>query len=171
MRDACALLVAEADESDGSFLRLAPVIAVITNVEAEHLDHYRSLDAIRDAFVSFANRVPFWGRVVLCLDDPGVQSILPRISRRLTSYGFSAQADWVAQECIAHHRGMRFRVRRRGRPLGEVELPIPGRHNVQNALAALAVAEELGVPVEQAADALSSVPGVERPCQSAVCGN
>jgi UDP-N-acetylmuramate--alanine ligase len=156
------LLVAEADESDGSFLRLAPVIAVVTNVEPEHLDHYRSFDAIRDAFVSFANRVPFWGRVVLCLDDPGVQSILPRLTRRLTTYGFSAQADWVAQECSAHHRGMRFRVRRRGERLGEVELPIPGRHNVSNALAALAVADELGVPFARAAEALAGFAGVER---------
>ena len=156
------LLVAEADESDGSFLRLAPVIAVVTNVEREHMDHYGSFDAIRHAFASFANRVPFWGRTVLCLDDPGVQSIIPRLTRRVTSYGFSAQADWVAQECTAHHWGMEFRVRRRGDRLGSVELPIPGRHNVLNALATLAVAEELGVAFDQAAAALGSFAGIER---------
>jgi UDP-N-acetylmuramate--alanine ligase len=156
------LLVAEADESDGSFLRLAPVIAVVTNVEPEHLDHYGDFDAVRDAFTAFANGVPFWGRAIVCLDDPGVQSILPRLTRRTTTYGFSAQADWVAQECEALNWGMRFHVRRRGERLGVVHLPIPGRHNVANALAVLAVAEELGVDFADAAGALATFAGVER---------
>ena len=156
------LLVAEADESDGSFLRLAPVIAVVTNVEPEHLDHYGSMQALEDAFATFANRVPFWGLAVLCLDHPGVQALLPRLSRRVVTYGFSAQAELVAQEPEAAHWGMRFRVRRRGEPLGSVELPLHGRHNVQNALAALAVALELSVPFPEAAAALASFGGVER---------
>ncbi len=156
------LLVAEADESDGSFLRLAPVIAVVTNIEPEHLDHWGRFEAVLDAFVAFANRVPFWGLSVLCLDHPGVQSILPRLTRRHTTYGFSAQAEWVARDAEALHWGMRFRVQRGGQRLGSVELPIPGRHNVLNALAALAVAAELGVGFDEAAGALASFAGVER---------
>jgi UDP-N-acetylmuramate--alanine ligase len=156
------LLVAEADESDGSFLRLAPVIAVVTHVEPEHLDHWGSYEAIEDAFAAFANRVPFWGLTVLCLDHPGVQALLPRLTRRVSTYGFSAQADLVAQEAVAAHWGMRFRVRHRGEPLGAVELPLHGQHNVRNALAALAVARELGVPFEDAAAALASFAGIER---------
>ena len=139
------LLVAEADESDGSFLRLAPVISVITNIDPEHLDHYGTFDRLRDAFVEFAGRVPFWGVAVLCIDHPGVQAILPRISRRYVTYGFSSQADWVASDVSVAGRGMRFTVHERERRLGEVTLPVPGRHNVLNALAALAVASELDV--------------------------
>jgi UDP-N-acetylmuramate--alanine ligase len=156
------LLVAEADESDGSFLRLAPVIAVVTHVEPEHLDYWQSPEAIEEAFAAFANRVPFWGLAVLCLDHPGVQAILPRLTRRTATYGFSAQADLVAQEASAAHWGMRFRVRRRGEPLGLVDLPLHGQHNVRNALAALTVAAELGVAFDTAASALASFSGIER---------
>jgi UDP-N-acetylmuramate--alanine ligase len=155
-------LVAEADESDGSFLRLAPVIAVVTNIEPEHLDHYGSVEALLAAFAAFAGRVPFWGRAILCLDHPGVQAILPRVSRRVVTYGFSAQADWVALEPEASPGGMRFRVRRGRERLGSVHLPLHGGHNVLNALAALAVAAELDVPFERAAGALATFAGVER---------
>ncbi len=158
------LLVAEADESDGSFLRLAPVIAVITNIDPEHLDHYGSLEALSDAFVDFANRVPFWGLAVLCLDHPGVQAILPRISRRKLSYGFASQAELVAENvALSPERdGMRFDLRLRGSALGRVQLPLYGRHNVWNALAALAVALELELPFATAAEAIASFRGVER---------
>jgi UDP-N-acetylmuramate--alanine ligase len=156
------LLVAEADESDGSFLRLAPVIAVVTNIDPEHLDHYGSYEALQDTFVSFANRVPFWGCSVLCLDHPGVQSIIPRLTRRYTTYGFTSQADLVACDVEVHDQGMRFRVRHRGEPLGTLTIAIPGRHNVQNALATLAVAQELDVAFDKVADALASFVGVER---------
>ncbi len=155
-------LVAEADESDGSFLHLSPVVAVITNVEPEHLDHYGTVDAMEAAFVAFANRLPFWGRAVLCIDDPGVQRLLPRIARRRTTYGFSAQAEWLAHAVERDGRGSRFRVRRGSETLGETRLAIPGRHNVANALAALAVAAELDVPFARAAEALASFAGVER---------
>ncbi len=155
-------LVAEADESDGSFLHLSPVVAVITNVEPEHLDHYGTVDAMEDAFAAFANRLPFWGRAVLCIDDPGVQRLLPRIARRRTTYGFSAQADWTAIDLEKAGAGSRFRVRRGGETLGSARLRLPGRHNVANALAALAVASELDVPFAQAAEALASFAGVER---------
>ncbi|MDJ0787570.1 MAG: UDP-N-acetylmuramate--L-alanine ligase [Myxococcota bacterium] len=155
-------LVAEADESDGSFLRLHPVISVITNVEPEHLDHWGDGERLEEAFVEFASRVPFFGRVVVCLDDPGVQRILPRIARRTLTYGFTTQAEWRALSVEPEPRGMRFEVRHRGEPLGKVALPLVGRHNVANALAALAVAGELEVPFETAAAALSSFGGVER---------
>jgi UDP-N-acetylmuramate--alanine ligase len=155
-------LVAEADESDGSFLHLSPVIAVVTNVEAEHLDHHGSVDALEDAFVAFLERLPFWGAAVLCLDDPGVQRLLARVSRRRITYGLLAQADWVASEVRTQGAGMAFAVRRKGRALGSVSLPLPGRHNVANALAALAVADEVEVPFAVAAGALASFRGVER---------
>jgi len=156
------LLVAEADESDGSFLRLAPAIAVVTNIDPEHLDHYGSYEALEEAFTVFANRVPFWGLTVLCLDHPGVQAILPRMTRRTTTYGFGSQADLVASDVAISGPGMRFEVRHRGKPLGEARIRLPGRHNVQNALATLAVALELDVPFRVAADALASFLGIER---------
>ncbi|HEY8120922.1 MAG TPA: UDP-N-acetylmuramate--L-alanine ligase, partial [Myxococcota bacterium] len=155
-------LVAEADESDGSFLHLSPVVAVITNIEPEHLDHYGTADVMENAFAAFANRLPFWGRAVLCLDDPGVQRLLPRIARRRTTYGLSEPADWVARDLARDGAGSRFAVSRGGESLGTARVRIPGRHNVANALAALAVAAELEVPFPQAADALASFAGVER---------
>ncbi len=155
-------LVAEADESDGSFLRLSPVVAVITNIEPEHLDHYGTADALEDAFVAFANRVPFWGLAVLCLDDPGVQRLLPQIARRRTTYGFSPQAEWIAHDLARDGAGSRFAVKRGGEALGVARVQIPGRHNVANALAALAVAAELEVPFARAAEALASFAGIER---------
>jgi UDP-N-acetylmuramate--alanine ligase len=156
------LMVAEADESDGSFLRLAPVLAVVTNIEPEHLDHWGSEAALHDGFADFANKVPFFGAAILCLDDPGVQQILPRLTRRAITYGFSVQAEWVAGEPRPHGSGMRFQVRWHGEALGEVQLPLPGRHNVQNALATLAVAREAGVSFDAAAAALEAFGGVER---------
>jgi UDP-N-acetylmuramate--alanine ligase len=156
------LLVAEADESDGSFLRLAPVVAVVTNVEPEHLDHWGSYEALLEGFAAFANRVPFFGAAVVGLDDSGVRQLLPRLTRRTVTYGFSVQADFVASEVEPQGSGMRFHVRRGGTRLGEVNLPLPGRHNVQNALACLAVALEADVPFRTAADALEGFGGVER---------
>ncbi len=156
------LLVAEADESDGSFLRLAPVIAVITNIDPEHLDHYGSYEALEQAFVTFANRVPFWGLSVLCLDHPGVQAIVPRMKRRTTTYGFASQAELSAGDPTLDEGGTRFVVRRRGERLGAARIRLPGRHNVQNALATLAVALELEVSFADAADALDSFLGIER---------
>jgi UDP-N-acetylmuramate--alanine ligase len=156
------LLVAEADESDGSFLRLPPVIAVVTNIDPEHLDHYGSLEALEEAFVAFANRVPFWGLAVLCLDHPRVQALLPRMTRRRTTYGFASQADLVASDLEPVGWGTRFRVRRQGEVLGDARIQLPGRHNVQNALATLAVALELDVAFDVAAEALAGFLGIER---------
>ena len=157
-----AFLVAEADESDGSFLRLQPVMAVITNVEPEHLDHYGSEDALQDAFVRFANQIPFFGLCVLCGDHPGVRELLPRLTRRCTTYGFGEDTEWQAHDVELHAAGASFSVRHLGEPRGRVDLPLAGRHNIQNALAALAIAHEAGVSAEVAIEALASFPGVER---------
>jgi UDP-N-acetylmuramate--alanine ligase len=156
------LLVAEADESDGSFLRLTPVIAVVTNIDPEHLDHYGSYEALEEAFVAFANRVPFWGLSVLCLDHPGVQAIVPRMTRRIATYGFASQADLTASNLEMDALGVRFDVRRRGERLGPARIRLLGRHNVLNALATLSVALELDVSFADAADALDSFLGIER---------
>ncbi len=156
------LMVAEADESDGSFLRLTPVIAVITNVDPEHLDHYGSFEAVQDAFVRFGNGVPFWGVAIVCVDHPGVQAILPRLDRRVTGYGFSTQAALQATNIETESDGTRFGVRHKGEPLGEVRIRLIGKHNVANALAALAVAFELEISFATAAEALASFVGIER---------
>ena len=156
------LLVAEADESDGSFLRLTPAIAVITNIDPEHLDHYGSFEALEDAFVQFGNGVPFWGVSVICIDHPGLQAILPRLDRRVCGYGFSSQADLQATNLETESDGMRFDLRHHGEELGEVRIRLLGRHNVANALAALAVAFELEIPFATAALALASFVGIER---------
>ncbi len=156
------LLVAEADESDGSFLRLTPTIAVVTNIDPEHLDHYGSHEALKDAFVEFALRVPFYGLAVLCLDHPHVQDILPRVARRHVTYGLSPQADYSAKGIAQRGLETHFRAYKRGEPLGEFVLRMPGVHNVQNCLAALAVADELEVPLDVSAQALSTFGGVSR---------
>jgi UDP-N-acetylmuramate--alanine ligase len=157
-------LVAEADEFDRSFLRLSPVIAVITNIDRDHLDTYRDLDEIRDAFVTFANRVPFFGRVLVCLDDPNIQQILPRLAeRRIVTYGFSPQADLSVVDVETLAWGSRFAVRSlRGGLLGTIEVPIPGRHNVLNALAAVGVGLSLRLPFPDIAAALATFEGVHR---------
>ncbi len=156
------LLVAEADESDGSFLRLAPVIAVVTNIDPEHLDHYGSYEALQQAFAAFANRIPFWGLSVLCFDHPGVQAIIPQMTRRKVTYGFAPQADLVADAVEVDGTGMRFAVRERGRALGAIRIRLPGRHNVSNALATVAVARELNVPFADVAAAMEEFLGIER---------
>ncbi len=155
-------LVAEADESDGSFLKLNPAIAVVTNIDREHLDHYADLDEIQATFVAFANKVPFYGAVVLCLDDPNVQAILPRIGRRTVTYGTSSQADIVASRIEFRDFGSECRVHRHGRPLGTLRLQIPGAHAILNALAAVATALELEIPFEKAAGALASFQNADR---------
>jgi UDP-N-acetylmuramate--alanine ligase len=156
------LLVAEADESDGSFLKLSPTIAVVTNIDPEHLDHYGSHDAIKDAFVEFAQRVPFYGLAVMCLDHPHVQAILPRIDRRHTTYGTTPQADYVAMDPVFQGTRTSFGVLRRGEDLGRFDVHLPGRHNVLNCLATIAVADELDIPRAITRDALASFEGVQR---------
>ncbi|HXB73897.1 MAG TPA: Mur ligase family protein, partial [Candidatus Acidoferrales bacterium] len=155
-------LVVESDESDGSFLKLSPIIAVVTNVDREHLDHYPSLDAIRAAFLEFVNKVPFYGAVIVCLDDPNVQGLLPEIRRRTITYGTTAQADVEASEISCGPFVSEFRLRYRLNDLGRFVLRIPGRHNVLNAMAAITVAMELEVKPDVIREALATFNGVDR---------
>lgn len=154
-------LIAEADESDGSFLCLLPRISIVTNVDADHLDYYKDLDEIRDSFVAFMNSVPFYGLNVVCGDDPGVQSILPRVRRPVLTYGFG-EDNVLRAEIITCEHGSRFLVYRSGEEWGEVSLTHPGRHNVLNALAAIGVAMEAGVPKKDIIHGLGAFGGVGR---------
>jgi len=155
-------LVAEADESDGSFLKLAPTIAVVTTIDAEHLDHYGSLEAIAEAFLTFVNKVPFYGSAVLCLDQPNIQLLLPRVEKRVITYGLESGADLVARRLQLAGMTSRFDVYQRGTLLGECTLQIPGRHNVLNALAAIGVGLDLEIPFLTIARALAGFAGVQR---------
>jgi UDP-N-acetylmuramate--alanine ligase len=161
-------MVVEADESDGSFLRLDGTVAVVTNIDPEHLDHYGSFDRVKDAFVEFVENVPFYGAALLCVDHPEVQTIIPRLrDRRVVTYGFAAQADIRGENVQPHPGGNRFDVGVRDRSGGQrtitgVELPMPGRHNVQNALAAIGVAIELGIGDDVIARGFERFGGVKR---------
>jgi len=156
-------MVVEADESDRSFLKLSPTFAVITNIDREHLDHYADLAELRDAFVEFANRVPFYGSVIVCLDDENVQAILPRLMRKVITYGLSSQSEVSALEIeMPDCFRTRFVARWRGETLGRIRLSVSGQHNVYNALAACAVGLELEIPFETIAAALEDFRGVDR---------
>lgn len=156
-----AYLIAEADESDGSFLCLSPVINVVTNVDYDHVDFYGSQDAIDDAFVNFMNNVPFYGCNVVCGDDPGVRRLLPRVRRPLVTYGFGEENDLRARvlECGRHNR---FEVLTRTGSLGIMDVPQPGRHNILNTLAAVGVADAVGIDAEYCRQGLSRFGGVGR---------
>jgi UDP-N-acetylmuramate--alanine ligase len=154
-------LIAEADESDGSFLCLSPIASVVTNVDADHLDHYSGLQAIDDAFVAFLNGIPFYGVNVVCLDDPGVARILPHINRPVITYGFGEKAR-LRGKILETGAKSRFEVLLDGQSLGEMRLNHPGRHNVQNALGAIGVSLEAGIPLSTIAEALAKFGGVGR---------
>ena len=156
------MLVAEADESDGSFLRLTPTIAVVTNIDPEHLDFYKTHDILKDAFVQFVEKVPFYGLAVLCLDHPHVQDLLPRIQRRHVTYGLSPQADYHARSLNFRGLSTSFVAFHRDKPLGEFSVRMPGQHNVLNTLAVIAIADELEVPLDVVKDALATFHGVAR---------
>jgi len=155
-------LVAEADEFDRSFLKLTPVVAVVTNIEEDHLDCYKDLEDILDSFSIFANRVPFYGSVIACADDPGVRQVLPRVTRRVVTYGVAEEANLRAKEIRLEAAGTTFEVWEGTWLLGTVRLSLPGRHNVSNALAAIAVGRELSIPFPTIARALSQFTGVIR---------
>jgi UDP-N-acetylmuramate--alanine ligase len=155
-------LVAEADESDGSFLKLSPTIAVVTTVDAEHLDHYADLDAIVAAFLAFVNKVPFYGCAVVCLDDANLQRMIPGMEKRVVTYGLEAGADVTARRLQFAEMRSTFEVVQRGTSLGAMSLQVPGRHNVLNALAATAVALDLEVPFPRIQSALAAFAGVQR---------
>jgi UDP-N-acetylmuramate--alanine ligase len=158
-------LVAEADESDGSFLKLSPVIEVVTNIDLEHLDYYRDLDHIKEVFLQFIDILPFYGVAILCFDDENIARLLPRIRRRIITYGLSEQADLYATEIESRGLDTAFTVRFRGRDLGRVTVNRPGRHTVYNSLAAIGVALELDIDFSVIAEGLSSFAGVQRRLQ------
>ncbi len=157
-------MVVEADESDKSFLKLSPTIAVVTNIDLEHLDFYSGLEEIRSCFVEFVNKVPFYGTVIICLDDPNVQLIIPQISRRVVTYGMRAHAEVSASaiEVSTDTFGSAFTVRRKGEELGRIRLSVPGQHNVSNALAAVTVALDLEIEFSKIAEGLEAFRGTER---------
>jgi len=155
-------LVAEADESDGSFLQLSPTIAVVTNVDLDHLDFYTDLDQIKTTFVDFINKVPFYGTAVLCLDDHNIQSLIPQVKKRFITYGLASQADFHASD-IEHRQGRTsFTVHHHDQRLGRITFNMPGRHNVLNALATVAVAMELDLPFAAIAEGFADFGGVGR---------
>ncbi len=156
-------LVTEADESDRSFLMLYPTIAVVTNIDREHMDYYADMLDVLGCFRDFVNKVPFYGAAILCLDDPNVQAIIPSVKRRRITYGLSAQADVSAHKVKFNNNfGSTFEVWHGAEVLGEVSLPVPGQHNVYNALAAIAVALEVGIEFDKVAEALSSFSNADR---------
>jgi UDP-N-acetylmuramate--alanine ligase len=160
-------MVVEADESDRSFLKLSPTMAVVTNIDREHMETYGSFERLVDAFVDFADRVPFYGAVVACLDDAQVAAMLPRLARRTITYGFSPDADVRGEQPVSDGRSGRCKVRVNARAgqgtlEGELTLAVPGHHNLQNALAAVAVGLELGVPFDRIRFALAEFRGAER---------
>jgi UDP-N-acetylmuramate--alanine ligase len=155
-------LVVESDESDGSFLKLSPILAIVTNIDREHLDHYADIEAIRAAFTEFVNKVPFYGAAIVCLDGENVQHILPSIRRRVVTYGRSAQAEYRPSAIEAGAMKMRFHLDGPAGDLGQFELNVPGEHNVMNATAAIAVSLELGVNLETVRAGLTTFTGVGR---------
>ncbi|HEX4622793.1 MAG TPA: UDP-N-acetylmuramate--L-alanine ligase, partial [Myxococcaceae bacterium] len=156
------LMVVEADESDGSFLKLHPSIAVVTNIDPEHMDHWGTLDALKQGFVEFCNRVPFYGLSVLCLDHPNVQALLPYLEKRVVTYGTTHAADYRLEEVRLSGYSTAFNAFRRGEALGEFTVRMVGAHNAQNALAVIAVAEELDIPLDTVRSALAGFGGVQR---------
>jgi UDP-N-acetylmuramate--alanine ligase len=157
-----SMMVVEADESDGTFLLLSPIIAVVTNIDPEHLDHFGDLDRVREAYRQFVQRVPFYGLAVLCIDNVNVRAMLPQVNKRFVTYGTVPDAEWQARELRIEGLRTTFELWRREQRLGTVHLQIPGTHNALNALAAFAVADELGIPSRIVAHALEEFGGVHR---------
>jgi UDP-N-acetylmuramate--alanine ligase len=156
------ILVAEADESDGTFLMLTPTIAVVTNIDPEHLDHYGTVERVEEAFLEFVNRVPFYGLAVLCIDSVRVRALLPHVRKRFVTYGLSSDAEVSARDLVVEGLTTRFVVTRGGEDLGEVQVGMPGRHVAQNVLATVAAAAEVGVPFATVAQAMASFGGIHR---------
>ena len=155
-------IVAEADESDGSFLKFSPTIAVVTNIDNEHLDFYEDLDAIKAVFTNFLDRIPFYGLAVLCLDNEPIQDLIPRLKKRYTTYGMSSQADFHIRDVAFGNQKSGFNIYHRGEKLGHINLNLPGIHNVYNATASIAVGVELNIAFDQIKSALETVEGVQR---------
>ncbi len=155
-------LVAEADESDGSFLKLSPTIAVVTTIDAEHLDYYGTLENIKHDFLQFINKVPFYGAAILCLDQKNIQELIPKVEKRYITYGLSTQADIMAEQISFSKFSSRFKVLHRGSELGSVNINVPGLHNVYNCLAAITVGLDLGLGFDTIKLALEEFAGADR---------
>ncbi|MCK5551632.1 MAG: UDP-N-acetylmuramate--L-alanine ligase, partial [Deltaproteobacteria bacterium] len=155
-------LVAEADESDGSFLKLLPTIAVVTNIDPEHLDYYQGIDQIKETFFQFIDKIPFFGLAVLCLDHENVQSLIPRLRKRFTTYGLSSQADFQAKDMRFDGPHTSFELVHRGRRIGRLTIQMPGIHNIYNVLATAATAFELDVGFKTLQEALAEFSGIHR---------
>jgi UDP-N-acetylmuramate--alanine ligase len=155
-------MVVEADESDGSFLHIPPTIATVTNIDPEHLDHWKTEAALRQGFIDFVNRVPFYGLAILCIDHPTVQSILPEVEKRYVTYGESHQADYRADRIEVSGHSVRFDAFKRGEPMGRFEVAMVGRHNALNALSVVALGDEMGIPPDVIRSGLASFQGVQR---------
>jgi UDP-N-acetylmuramate--alanine ligase len=158
-------LVAEADESDGSFLKLSPVLEIVTNIDLEHLDYYRDIDHIKETFLAFIEKIPFYGAAIVCLDDPQVADILPKIEKRVITYGMTSQANVSARSVAGHGLRSQFEVLNDKEVLGEISLSLAGQHNIYNALAAVTVGLELEIPFATIAAAMNSFTGVQRRLQ------
>jgi UDP-N-acetylmuramate--alanine ligase len=156
------MLVAEADESDGSFLLLSPTIAVVTNIDKEHMDFHQTMERLNENFVSFINKVPFYGLAVLCIDDANVRGLLAKVRKRFTTYGLSPEAEFSAQDLKMSPAGVEFTALRQGKSLGKLHLRLPGKHSATNSLAAVAVAHELEIPFSHIAQALGAFTGIHR---------
>ena len=155
-------LVAEADESDGSFIKLMPTIAVVTNIDADHLDYYSNIDEIKETFLNFLDKIPFFGLAVLCLDHPNIQSLIPRLKKRFTTYGLTTQADYQAKEIVFEEFSTTFDVLHQRKEVGRLRLQMPGLHNVYNALATVATAFELDIPFQIVQESLGDFKGIQR---------
>ncbi len=155
-------LVAEADESDGSFLKLMPTIAVVTNIDADHLDHYSGIDEIKEAFLQFLYKIPFFGLAVLCLDHPNIQSLIPKLKKRFTTYGLTTQADYQAKEIVFEGLSTTFDVLHQRKEVGRLKIRMPGLHNVYNSLATVATAFELDIPFRVVQETLREFGGIQR---------
>jgi UDP-N-acetylmuramate--alanine ligase len=155
-------LVAEADESDGSFLLLSPTIAVVSNIDKEHMDFHQTMERLNESFLTFINNVPFYGLAVLCIDDANVRGLLPKVRKRFATYGLSAESDFSAQDLRMTAAGVEFAVLHHGKSLGDLRLHLPGRHSATNALAAVAVANELEIPFPRVTEALGAFTGIHR---------
>lgn len=156
------ILVAETDESDGSFIALTPTVAIVTNIDYEHVDHYKDMDSLRSAFIDFINKIPFYGLAVICLDNEQIQGIIPHLKKRYVTYGFNPQADLRAKDIVRGKLDVSFEIIDRNRSLGRVVVGMPGRHNVLNALAAISVGIELDVPVNDIKKGLLNLGVLER---------
>jgi UDP-N-acetylmuramate--alanine ligase len=156
------ILLAEADESDGSFLALSPTVAVVTNIDQEHMDHYGSMEAIRETFINFINKIPFYGTAILCLDNEEIQGLIPRLKKRHMTYGMTSQADLKAKDVEKEGLGVSFEVIFQKQSLGRITVGLPGEHNVLNALAAIAVGLEFDLDIQVIREGLKNLGGLAR---------